>query len=127
MFKKCVVWYMVFAMLVMGFVPHVHASFSPSEAVNGLNDLRAEDMEKIRVVLENKIMVQRLQDLGYTSEEVKDRLSSLSDGQIHNLAQKLDEVKVGQDGTGVVIVLLIVIIGVLVYLYVTGKKVVVTK
>jgi len=127
MLKKCVVWYMVLAMLVFGFVPHVDASFSPSEAANFSSNLRAGDMEKIRIVLENKLLTQRLQDLGYTSQEVTARLSSLSDSQIHSLAQKLDDIKVGQDSAAVIIVLLIVIIGVLVYLQVTGQKVIVTK
>jgi hypothetical protein len=118
---------MVLAMLVFGFVPHVDASFSSSEAVNFSSNLRAGDTEKIRIVLENKLLTQRLQDLGYTSQEVTARLSSLSDSQIHCMAQKLDDVKVGQDSSGVIIVLLVVIIGVLVYLQVTGQKVIVTK
>ena len=127
MLKKCVVWYMVLAMLVFGFVPHVDASFSSSEAVNFSSNLRAGDTEKIRIVLENKLLTQRLQDLGYTSQEVTARLSSLSDSQIHSLAQKLDDVKVGQDSAAVIIVVLVIIIGVLVYLQVTGQKVIVTK
>ena len=127
MLKKCVVWYMVLAMLVFGFVPHVDASFSPSEAANFSSNLRAGDMEKIRIVLEYKLLTQRLQDLGYTSQEVTARLSSLSDSQIHSLAQKLDDVKVGQDSAVVIIVVLVIIIGFLVYLQVTGQKVIVTQ
>jgi len=118
---------MVIVMLVFGFVPHVNASFSPSEAANFSSDLRAGDNEKIRIVLENKLLTQRLQDLGYTSQEVTARLSSLSDSQIHSLAQKLDDIKVGQDDAAVIIFLLIIIIGVLVYLQVTGKKIIVTQ
>ena len=127
MLKKCVVWYMVLVMFVFGFVPHVDASFSPSEAANFSSNLRVGDTEKIRIVLENKLLTQRLQDLGYTSQEVTARLSSLSDSQIHSLAQKLDDIKVGQDDAAVIIFLLIIIIGVLVYLQVTGQKVIVTK
>ena len=127
MLKKCVVWYMVLVMFVFGFVPHVDASFSPSEAANFSSNLRVGDTEKIRIVLENKLLTQRLQDLGYTSQEVTARLSSLSDSQIHSLAQKLDDVKVGQDDAAVIIFLLVIIIGVLVYLQVTGKKIIVTQ
>lgn len=118
---------MVLVMFVFGFVPHVDASFSPSEAVNFSSHLRAGDTEKIRIVLENRLLTQRLQDLGYTSQEVTARLSSLSDSQIHSLAQKLDDVKVGQDSAAVIIVVLVIIIGFLVYLQVTGQKVIVTK
>lgn len=127
MLKKCVVWYMVLVMFVFGFIPRVDASFSPSEAANFSSNLRAGDTEKIRIVLENKLLTQRLQDLGYTSQEVTARLSSLSDSQIHSLAQKLDDVKVGQDSAAVIIVVLVIIIGVLVYLQVTGQRVIVTK
>jgi hypothetical protein len=127
MIKKCLVGYLVFAMFVVGIVPRVEAAFSPSEAIGSSLSARTGDMEKIRAALEHKIIAQRLLDLGYTSEEVMTRLSEMTDAQIHGFAQRLDGLRVGGDGTGVIIFLLVVIIGVLIYLQVTGRKVVVTK
>ena len=80
-------------------------------------------MEKIRVILENKLVGQRLHDLGYTADEVMTRLSQMSDSQVHSFAQKLDDLKVGGDGLGVVIALLVIVVLVLVILQLTGHKV----
>jgi hypothetical protein len=126
MLKKSIVWYLVIAMFLIGIAPRVEAAFAPSQALALSEGVKKADIDKIGLILENKVVAQRLQDLGYTQEEVTTRLSQLTDEQIHGLAQKLDKLNVGQDG-GVIIVLLIIVIIILVYLYATGKKVVVTK
>ncbi len=52
----------------------------------------------------------------------------MSDQQIHSIAQKLDDLKVGQDsGLGVVIALLVIIVLVIVIIQLSGRKIVVTK
>ncbi len=127
MVKKCVAWYLVMAMFIIGIAPRVEAAFSPSEALALDPAVRAGDMEKIRVVLENKLVTQRLQDLGYSTEEIMTRMSELSDARVHSLAQKLDELKVGQDGAGVIIFLLVVILVVVLVLMATGRRIVVAK
>lgn len=127
MVKKYVAWYLVVAMFVIGIAPRVEAAFSPSEAVAIGPAARAGNVETIRIALENKLVAQRLQDLGYTGEEIMARLSQLTDEQIHSFAQKIDEVKVGQDGFGVVIFLLVVIILVIVILQLTGRRVIVGR
>jgi hypothetical protein len=125
MFKKCLVLYLVVTMFLMGIAPRVHASFSPSETLVVSHEVRVGDLEKIRTVLENKLVVQRFQDLGFTVDQIASRLSEMSDEQIHSFAQKLDDVKVGGDGIGVVIAVLVIIVLVLVILQLTGKRVVV--
>ncbi|OPY69162.1 MAG: hypothetical protein A4E57_01367 [Syntrophorhabdaceae bacterium PtaU1.Bin034] len=129
MIKKCLTFYLIFAMFVIGIAPRVEAAFSPSETIGiGLSpSVRAEDTEKIRIVLENKLVAQRLRDLGYSPEEAMTRLSQLTDEQVHNFAQKLDDLKVGGDGLGFVIAVLVIIILVIVILQLTGRRVMVTK
>jgi hypothetical protein len=127
MVKKCLAWYLVVAMFVIGIAPRVEAAFSPSEILPLIAGDRASDMERIQKVLEMKLVQQRLQDLGYTAEEIGNRLSQLGDQQIHRLAQKLDDLKVGQDGTGVIIFLLVVIVVILIVLQATGRRVIVTQ
>jgi hypothetical protein len=120
MVKKCVLWYLVFAMFVIGMVPRVEAGFVASEPV-GSSITRGADLERIRTVLELKAVHQRLQDIGFTAEEIAVRLADMSDEQIHRLAQRLDEMQVGGDGgviIGVIVVLLLVGI---IYLFVTGR------
>lgn len=125
MLKKCLVSYLVLAMFVIGIAPRVDAAFSPSEALNISTEARTGDIERIRIVLENKLVAQRLHDLGYTTNEIMTRLSQMTDEQIHNFAQKLDDLKVGGDGLGVIIAVLVIVVLVLVILQLTGKRVIV--
>jgi len=126
MVKKWLACYLVIAMFVIGVAPRVDASFSPSEALNA-PALRAGDMERIRIVLENKLVAQRLHDLGYSTDEVMTRLAEMSDSQIHGFAQKLDDLKVGKDGAEAILFVLVVLILVVVLLQLTGHKVIVSK
>jgi hypothetical protein len=127
MIKKCLVVYLVVAMFVIGIAPRVDAAFSPSDVLKLSDEARAIDIDKIRIVLENKLVTQRLSDLGYTTDEIMTRLSNMTDAQIHQFAQKLDDLKVGGDGLGIVIAVLVIVILVIVILQLTGRRVVVTK
>jgi len=129
MLKKYLVCYLVLAMFVIGITPRVEAAFAPSGPIALTPSDRAEDLEKIRNLLEMKVVAQRLQDLGYTVEEIKGKLSEMTDGQIHSIAQKIDDLKVGQENAFVIIAAILVIIVAIIVLYnlLTGKKVTVTK
>lgn len=126
-FMKQISWCLVFVMLFFGVVPRVDAGFVPSDILQLANTDRAADLEKIQKVLETKMIRERLEQLGFSSEEINSRLSQLSDQQIHQLALKLDELKVGSDGLGVVISLLVIVILIIVILQLTGHRVIVTK
>ena len=126
MMKKWLACYLVVAMFIIGVAPRVDAAFSPSEALSAPG-LRAGDMEKIRTTLENKLVTQRLRDLGYSTDEVMTRLSEMSDSQIHKFAQKLDDLRVGKDLGEALIFVLVVVILVLVILQLSGHKILVTK
>ncbi len=125
MIKKSIVWYLVFAMFVIALVPRVEAGFIPSNAINIDETQKVSDLDKIQKFLEAKLVSQRLEDLGFSSSEVKERLSLLSDNQLHSYAQQLDTLKVGGDGLEVVIGVLVIIILVIVILHLTGHKVIV--
>ena len=59
---------------------------------------RGEDLAAIQAVLETKKIRQRLSDLGLTKKEVDARLARLSDEQLHQVAQRLDQqVAAGDD------------------------------
>jgi hypothetical protein len=114
--KKLVSCYLVLAMVVIGVVPRVEASFLSSETIATVEGSdRAADLKMVRTALETKLVSQRLVDLGFTPEEVGAKISQLNDQQIHQVAQKLDEVRVGQD-FGIVIGIL-VIAGLVVLIY----------
>ncbi len=122
---RWVVWYMVTVMVLFGITPRVDAGFAPSEGLTLLQPDRQADMPKIQKVLEGKAVTERLKALGFTPNEIQERLNLLSDQQIHQMAQKLDELKVGGDGGEVIIALLVIAILVVIIYYLLGHQVVV--
>jgi hypothetical protein len=129
MAKKSIVWGLIVAMFILGIAPRLEAAFVPSQAINSTPLDRTSNLKAIQSALENKLVQQRLQDLGYLSDEISDKLALLSDQQLHNIAQKLDDLRVGQDsGLGIVIAVLVIIILVIIIVNLTtGHRVVVTK
>ena len=124
--KKCIIWYLVMAMFIIGITPRVYAGFSPSE-VNALAPAeRASDLQKVQKFLEIKMVRERLKELGLSPDEIQARLNQVSDSQIHQLALKLDDLKTGADeGLGIIILLLVIIILVVIILQVTGHRIIV--
>ncbi len=125
--RKCLSCYLVVAIFVMGVVPRVYAGFSPSEVTVLSQYDRSADLEKIQKILEMKMIRERLEQLGFSQEEIQTRLGQLSDSQIHQLALQLDELRAGGNGEGLIIFLLIVVLIVVLVIWLTGSKVVVTK
>jgi len=124
---KYVACYLVVAMFIIGITPRVYAGFSPSEAISLLPSDRASDLDKVRQVLESKMVRERLKEFGFTPDEIEKRLTQLNDEQLHQLALQLDEVKVGGDGWVVLgIIIVLAAIAVLV-IYLSGHRVVLDK
>jgi hypothetical protein len=126
-FMKGISCCLVVAMLVMGLVPRVYAGFSPSDVIDLSRVDRSTDLVKIQKILETKMIRERLENLGFSQNEIQKRLGQLSDQQIHQLALTLDELKVGGDTETVIIILLAIALAVVLYLWLTGRRVVVTK
>jgi hypothetical protein len=118
-----VTWYMVLAMFTIGITPRVYAGFSPSEAMTVSRFDRTADLEKIQKVLELKMISERLRQLGFVEEGIQQRLNQLSDEQIHRLALKMDELKVGGNGAEVVISVLVIAMLVVILIYLLGHKI----
>lgn len=111
-------------MSIIVIAPRVDAGFSPSEVLALKWSGRPADLLKIQKVIETKMIRKRLEAFGFTQQEIHKRLSRLDDQQIHQLALKLDELKVG-GGWEVIVVLLLIAILVVLLLEHTGKKVVI--
>jgi hypothetical protein len=124
---KWVTWYMVTVMFFFGMIPKVDAGFSPSEGIGQPQVNRATDLERIRKVLEIKMIRERLNALGFSQEEVQTKLTQLGDEQVHQLALKLDELNVGGDGAEVVIIILFLAILFVLIIYLLGYRVAVKK
>jgi hypothetical protein len=57
-----------------------------------------------------KVAADRFAQLGFTTEEAQARLSQLNDEQLHRIALKVDQLKVGGNALGFAIVALVVVI-----------------
>jgi hypothetical protein len=125
---KHVAWYLIVAMVIISIAPRVEAGFAPSEVIDLKQVDRTADIEKIQSILETKAVRERLKQFGLSHDEITERLSQLSDEQIHQIALQLDDLRVGQDSAlGVIIAILVIVILVIVILQLTGHKIIVTK
>ncbi len=120
---KYIASYLAFAMFIIGIIPRVDAGFVPSEIITHPQIDRTADLQKIQKVLETKMVRERLENLGFTEEEIQKRLSQLTDGQIHTIALNLDRLKVGGDALGVIVALLVIALLVVALIYLTKHKV----
>jgi hypothetical protein len=126
LFRKWIIWYLVMAMFVIGITPRVYAGFSPSEVMGLSPAERSSELQKIQKFLEMKMVRERLKEFGLTQDEIQTRLGQLSDPQIHQLALKLDDLRVAaDDGLGIIIALLVIAILVIVIIMLTGHRIVV--
>jgi hypothetical protein len=123
-FIQAVTWYMIAVTVVFGFVPRVEAGFIASQTFQGSQN-RVEDLGAIQKSLEMKMVSETLEKFGLTKAEMKSRLDGMTDAQIHQLATNLDDVMVGCEGLGIIVVLLVIAILVVVLLQLTGHKVIV--
>ena len=113
---------LVVVMGMVSFVPRVEASFVPSDqSASSLS--RQEDMATIQKALEQKLVRERLKDLGYTEEEIKARLDRLSEAEVHSVASQLDSLMPAGGWEAAVLVILLVAILIVVILMWTGHKI----
>ena len=111
---------------VLSFVPRVEAAYvSNYDMLSHNAKAKNSDAETIQRTLENKMVVERLQALGYNKEEISQRLAMLSPEERHDLATRIDSLNSGQGVWGIVIGVLVVVLLVLLILHFTDKRVVV--
>ncbi|MDO8444499.1 MAG: PA2779 family protein [Deltaproteobacteria bacterium] len=125
LFSRPLVWYMAMAMVLISSVPrNASAGLIPSQmAAEGS---RQADISKVQTALESKVVSQRLSDLGFNPDEVKMKVASFSDSDLHQLASHVDQLQGGGDGSlGIVIALLVIIILVVILLQISDHKIII--
>lgn len=85
---------------------------------------RKADMGRVQRVLEEKLVQERLQSIGLSTDEAKSRLDKLADEELHSFAKNLDSIYPGGDVTSLVVLLLIVLL-VMVWLKLEGKRIII--
>ena len=112
LFIPMVIWTLVVTTLPIAWVPQegmaMLAPAIPAEAGSGSD--RAQDLQSVQRVLENKLVQQRLADLGLTPEEVNAKLDRLSDAQLHQMAAQLDALMPGGQMSLLLTLLLVLVI-----------------
>lgn len=118
-FLKGFIMYFTVWLVVIGFLPPEGMAMRiPSDVTmseSGIS-LRDADLQQIQTQLESKLVAQRLSDVGLTPPEVQERLASLTDEQLHQVAQNLDGMQPG----GALILILAIIGAVVVALAIIG-------
>ena len=87
--------------------------------------LREMEINKIQRALENQLVREKLKAYGLTPEEVNQKLSQMSDQQIHMLAQASDKVLAGGDILGTIIAVLIIVLLIVLILKLLGKEIII--
>jgi hypothetical protein len=86
---------------------------------------RAGDLDKIRAMLEQKIVLQKLLDYGVSTEEAMAKIGTMSDAEIHRLASLGDRLAAGSDDAlGALIGLAILVILIIVIMKLLNKEIV---
>ena len=120
---KCVSWCLVVGMFALGIAPRVDAGLSPSEIIGLSQADRTSRLRNIQKILETKMICKRLQQLGFSQDDIQRRLSKIDDQQIHQIALQLDDIRVGGSGFEVLLVLILIGILVGVWFHVSGKRI----
>ena len=120
---KCVSWCLFVGMFALGIAPRVDAGLSPSEIIGLSQADRTSRLRNIQKILETKMICKRLQQLGFSQDDIQRRLSKIDDQQIHQIALQLDDIRVGGSGFEVLVVLILIGILVGVWFHVSGKRI----
>src|SRR5262245_30543225 len=130
-FTQVMIWTLVIVTFVMGVFPSdmcaMVAPPLPTTTASASESHRRDDLQKLQTVLESKVVRQRLQDIGLTSEEINTRLSRLSDDQLHELATNVEAMMPAGDALGIVVALLVIAILVVILVYLLNHRIIVTK
>lgn len=122
--QQGLVLYLSLALLILGGLQeNVMAGLIPSNvsvADGGAKIDRAADTQTIQRVLESKVVVQRLTDMGLSVEEVQASMDKLSSEDLHQIATNMDGVQAG-GYLGILIGLLVLVLLILLIVYLAKR------
>ncbi len=112
--------YLVFALiLVTSFASPAAAMFIPAAPQALPEQSRSADLDMIQRALESKTLEQRLMDYGLSPGTAMERINSLPDEQVHQLAAHIASLEAGGRGGGIdtntlIVILLLVLLIILI-------------
>jgi hypothetical protein len=84
---------------------------------------REVNLVKIRKMLENKLVAEKLRGHGLSTEEINQKLDKMSDSQIHQLAALSDKITAGGDGAIAVAVVVLVVFVIVIILLIVLRRI----
>jgi hypothetical protein len=124
---RCLVWVLAVWMGGLAAVPvPAEAAPAPTHLALAAPD-RAAGLTAIQAFLEQKVVRQRLSDVGLSPEEIQARLPQMTDEQIHAVATRIEGLQAGGNGAEVALVIVLLVLITVLILWMTGTKIVVTK
>ncbi len=102
-----------------GLVPSLYGYPIMSEPVS-TEDARAADLATIQQVLETKVVQHRLEELGFTQDEIASRLATASNADLHRLATQSEDMLAG-GSTGLLVTVLLVVLLVIVIMRIVSN------
>ncbi|MGB9873979.1 MAG: PA2779 family protein [Hydrogenobacter sp.] len=122
--KKAVVLTVASAFFFVNSAPAL-AGLVDSKHTFEVSSQRDQDMQKVQRALESKVVQEKLKAYGLSKEEIQEKLSQLSDEQIHMLAKASDKVLAGGDGIGLAIAVVVLLILVVILLKLLNKEIII--
>jgi hypothetical protein len=104
---------------IQSLVPSAYGYPILSEPVS-MEDARAADLATIQQMLETKVVQHRLEELGFTQDEIALRLEMASNADLHRLATQSEDLMAG-GAVGLVVAVLVVILLVVVILRIVSN------
>ena len=89
----------------------------------GSTESREVSLTKIRKMLENKLVAEKLRGHGLSPEEVNAKLDKMGDAQIHQLAALSDKITAGGDGAVAIAIVAIVVVVVFIIVLIVMRRV----
>jgi hypothetical protein len=101
--------FLILAFTCLGLQAPAYAGMVGTEAVVSQEQAAAE-RGQVLAALERNDVQQGLVDLGVTPQMARDRVLALSDGEVHQMAGKLDQLPAGGDALGVVVFIFVLLL-----------------
>jgi hypothetical protein len=90
---------------------------------NGNTESREVNLTKIRKMLENKLVAEKLRSHGLSTEELNKKLDKMGDAQIHQLAALSDKITAGGDGGVAIAIVALVIVVIFILVLIVMKRI----
>jgi hypothetical protein len=122
----------IIILILSSFIPATLISKSAEGAIvnsqilssgKGSTESREVSLTKIRKMLENKLVAEKLRSHGLSPEEVNAKLDKMGDAQIHQLSALSDKITAGGDGGVAIAIVALVIVVIFILVLIVMKRI----